>query len=657
MFLVGLLVVSGCDRDWSKSPSLQSEHSLSLESSSVYAPTLILVPKIVSSINKDVEFDIKFLHPEKEIDILNIDFEGDGVVDYMGYGIEQKPTNKYASEGNYVAYVFLRDNEGMEFESKIIVDISSEPRKTQYIYDEEIEPISYLREGDGILEKFVVIINGGFEERFWIDVNMLYNVLTQVYQLSPDHIFLLNHDGLNFNDENPNDMIDYDASIQSINEAFNDLAEIIDEDDQLFIFIDDHGAGYYGETSLYYGFSYNAIKVSENDDLDYLESEFKFRSLFTGGHYRKNHGMNEWAVYEYWSTNSDAYFFYRDEYLSNFHRLELENGSIVSNNDILIERIRDYLVGDSNKNGIIEEELGEFYDWDGDGNMPYDPDTETFDEGDWGNPDLIETFSRSSCPEEDYSDFEEERVTPYCIVDLGLDNISDIDINYNGLNWPNNLEIDGSDIDNEGLFDGIDINSDGDLVDWVSIDESVWVYPSGHLYDDDLKDLIYGLNPSNIFVFSQTCFSGGLVDDLSDNQTVIATATIEEDVSYNNDFIRDFITSLGEIGDWDDDGNNRVSVGEAFNYACEVNPFSYDPQYDDNGDQISHTCQIPNGEDGLLGLNLYFDFCSIEELWDEDLGCVECLTDADCPPRTFFCQSDGTCGSHIGPIEDTSEER
>ncbi len=51
--------------------------------------------------------------------------------------------------------------------------------------------------------------------------------------------------------------------------------------------------------------------------------------------------------------------------------------------------------------------------------------------------------------------------------------------------------------------------------------------------------------------------------------------------------------------------NGYVSMLEAFNYAAGNDFFDEIPQYDDNGDGLSHTNPVPAGGDGTLGCNTY----------------------------------------------------
>lgn len=114
-----------------------------------------------------------------------------------------------------------------------------------------------------------------------------------------------------------------------------------------------------------------------------------------------------------------------------------------------------------------------------------------------------------------------------------------------------------------------------------------------------------------IFVFSP-CNSGGFVDDLSGENTVVISST-RKDETNRAAFIEPFLTSFSGTGDTNSDG--KVSFTEAFNYASNnvsdqyINnnwgTISEHAQLDDNGDKISHEAPVPSGGDGQLAEDIY----------------------------------------------------
>jgi subtilisin family serine protease len=573
---------------------------------------------ILTYVGKETKFYGKAHYLQDDRLSYEWDFDGDGLFDWSSV-VGEVVTHVYSLPGEYKATLRVTTLDGYIARDVIKVVVLAGDGDIQYI-PKRPAPLEITRTGmsltsdglgiaaDGQTTYYAVMINGGREERFWIDVELQYETLKRDYGFSDDRIYLLNYGGLNPYGENPGLMIDYSASIENLDIVFGELINKVDEDDIIFIWIDDHGGGYCGPTNVYYGFSYSKPEVEPGDEHDYLESDFKYRSLFIGHDYRRNIGLNEWGLYRVGTYNEycAGYKYYRKMFVSHYTSIELEGGSVFSDDDVWIEEVLDYLNGDINRDGCIDYAVGDVLDFDNDGVLPYNPDTYEFDEDDWGKSNVIN---------DDYTICETPEFNDDCVFDYGLDDIVDIDINYT-----DTLEVDGSDLDNEGLFDGVDINDDGDMDDWVSIDEYACLY-SGRLYDDDLKYYLDQLNPSLKIVFLEPCFAGGFVDDLSSPDTIVMSANIEEDFSWGNIFVRGFSTALSEPRLSDSDGDGHVSMVEAFNYAA-INDHIEDPQYDDNGDRISHTDPIPNGGEGTLGSTVYFEYRSQSKLVNHGTSAV-----------------------------------
>jgi hypothetical protein len=348
------------------------------------------------------------------------------------------------------------------------------------------------------------------------------------------------------------------------------------------------------------GYLDGRASVDPGDEPDFPESDFKLRSLMTYGDYIRNHGLNVWKTYRSYNGEGKPAF-YRNKYVSHFENVYLETlHGTVSDNDLFIERFVDYARGDTNKDGIIDESMGEVFDHDGDGVPPYDPATGAFDEDDWGEIDILEDdFNRlnTGLP---------EGAGTYRLFDSNFEGRLCIDLAYNG----GPLTIDGRDEDGTGLFDWMDVNQDGDTNDIVSVDEAIFC-PTDAIYDDDLRAMLAQLSAAKITIVAEPCFSGGLVEDLSRTNRVICTASIEDAISYGNIFIRGFIAALHEQDEYgsrvdaDRDRNGAVSMLEAFNYAAGYDFFDEIPQYDDNGDGISCAAPVPSGLEGLLGSITY----------------------------------------------------
>ncbi|HPG37899.1 MAG TPA: PKD domain-containing protein [bacterium] len=540
--------------------------------------------------------------PENDITFYEWDFDGDRHVDYRStiYGPVEY---SYPFPGSFQAILTVHDISGNHATDAVHVQVRSGAGPQEYatLPDKIPAKPTQIAAADETVDKYVILLNGSSEARFWNDMTfMYYDMLQNFYNFKPASIFVFNYDGLNPSGSNPDNLIDYPATKIDLDAVFTDLEQICDTNDQVFIFTTSHGYGYDGPESVYYGYLSARASVDHNDnDKDYLENDFKLRSLFTGGDYRRNHGMDNWACRKEYYTSKNSFNYYRNKYVSHFTNIYFENQGTVSDNDVFIERFVDYLKGDTNKDGYISSMSGAEYDYDGDGNPPYNPATGVYDEDDWGTIDeLIDNYNYAgtSVPGNNYM-----------LFDAGLDNHLDIDINYN-INY---LEADGTDTDNQGLYDGLDVNDDGDMNDWVSIDEAVMMY-DGLLFDDQLAEMAARLPVQAMTFTFMNCFSGGFINDLSSTNRVIMTPTTEELSSWDNDFIRNVIWALKKSDNYnipvdaDDDNNGFISFREAFNFSAVHDPHHNEtPMYDDNGDHIGHSYPVPSGGDGYFGNSVY----------------------------------------------------
>jgi hypothetical protein len=458
---------------------------------------------------------------------------------------------------------------------------------------------------------YVLIINGGSESRYWDDVNYAYEVFTVDYGIAPKDIYFLNYGGTNPAGENPDDMIDYSATKGNLQLVCAELTSTVDEDDMLYVFITDHGRGYTGpiqyttKQQAIYGYLDGDALVDEDDEQDYIESEFKLRSFMTGGNYICNHGMNEWKVY--YSVTSTTTYYYRHMYVSHFADANFIDEGLVSDDDIYIEEFKDYLAGDLDKDGQIKD--GEVIDFDGDGKMPYEHSTGTFDEDDWGQIDTFRDDVRNI-----NTQVPKGFLNTYWILDYGLDGYLDIDLDHD----PENPEVNGTDLDNAGRFDGLDVNDDKDMDDWVSIDEKICLYyPGGDMTDDEFASFLEPINAKVIVVSMLPCFGGGFIEDLRGGNRIIMTSCEEETVSWGDRFVRNIVSALGQkvypdsAGDpstADTNGDGLIDMVEVFNFVAGndyAGPIQM-PQYCDNADGVSVAYPVAlapvcYGEEGWLG--------------------------------------------------------
>ncbi|MBN2137672.1 MAG: PKD domain-containing protein [Sedimentisphaerales bacterium] len=542
--------------------------------------------------------------PDDEIRRYTWDFDGDGTADFTsaqtGYAAWT-----FDRPGRYQSLLTVEDSAGRTASGVrrvTVIDPQAAPTTDHAaptaLPEEQTQP-------DGIRRIFAVVLNGGYDERYWKDAELAYDMLNNGYGIPQTDIYLLNYDGKNPSGLNPGGMIDYPAKVEYIERVFSELAARTDADDELIFLITGHGYGYNGPLSQggeYYGYNSGRISIDPGDEPDFPESDFKLRSLFTGGDYRANHGMNIWTVRKKYAYTKGTEF-YRNKFVSAFNDVYIDQLSdYVSDDDVYIERFVDYALGDTNRDGYINTAAGEVFDFDGDGRQPYDHATGTYDEDDWGPIDKLEdNYNNAPCtlPEGGY---------PYKLFDAGLEGKICIDLAYAG----GEPQIDGRDEDGEGLFDWMDVNRDGDTNDIISIDESLYL-AAGVIYDDQLAVLLDGLHAAKITTAALPCFSGGLVEDLTGPGRIVCAATAEDAVSWGDAFFRGFVAALhkkneyGSPVDADTNANGHISMLEAFNYSAAHDYYDETPQYDDNADGLSHTDPVPAGGDGPLGCVTYME--------------------------------------------------
>ncbi len=423
---------------------------------------------------------------------------------------------------------------------------------------------------DGIEKHYALLLNSSNEARFWSDMENIHQMF-QEKGLSNDDIYLLNYNGKNPEGINPNGMIDNELTNYTLSLVISDLLQVVDSDDVLHVWIDGHGSGYNPEQ----GYIVGDVSIDPNDEQDLVESEFA--SYVTRTYNGFALGLNEWFF------NDENGQQMRYKYVSHFDmQYVTELDQIISDTDEDIEKISDFLIGDTNKNGIIEPELGEIADFDGDGIPGWDSNTKTFDEDDWGDIDLVreENLNGSAIS---------HACESFKIFDLGLDNTFDVDCDPDG----NGFVADGTDIDNDGIFDGVDINSDGDQDDWLSIDEK-YSMPGGSISDDELAEYFQYFEAGKIVFVMEPCHSGGYIDDLSASNRVLMAAIDEEGSSVSNTFIRNVAQALWgkNVSGWagidqsksDLNNDGVVDMLEAFKAGVRHTGGGDMPVYDDNGD-------------------------------------------------------------------------
>ncbi len=166
-----------------------------------------------------------------------------------------------------------------------------------------------------------------------------------------------------------------------------------------------------------------------------------------------------------------------------------------------------------------------------------------------------------------------------------------------------------------------DFNYDGDQVDDIVWDEDLTGWGDA-VYDDEFLDMTMDLDYDTMVIVTVQCFGGGMIADLArgGSDRIIIAATDETSPSnamppsYEySEFTYHLICALnradpdGNPVDADADGDGRVSMVEAFNYASSNDTRAETPQYEDDGDGVPHSGNMPAGGDGTLGENTFLN--------------------------------------------------
>ncbi len=167
---------------------------------------------------------------------------------------------------------------------------------------------------------------------------------------------------------------------------------------------------------------------------------------------------------------------------------------------------------------------------------------------------------------------------------------------------------------------GADLNGDGRQQDCVRIDESFSLWQSGPMYDDEFAAEVAKVSScGTLILIASQCFSGGFLDDLTGPNRVLMSAADDVQISrarrpdlLYNEFPFWIMAALsGQKPDGsgsvnaDADGDGRVSLGEAYNFALRNDATDETPCFEDNDARSFARGAIPAGTEGMLGMKTY----------------------------------------------------
>lgn len=395
----------------------------------------------------------------------------------------------YYSTGTYRVKVVVFDNQENSSYSCISVIVNSGTGIQSKIPSQVLQattPPSKL--GDGICKTYAVLFCGSPDYWFWPQADSIYSTLLNNYQIPADRIFLLYWNGLNPQLQNPNGMIYNKATNENLQGTFNLLSTIMDEDDKLFVWINSHGAGYGADriqSTDFRNVLLSRAYIDNTREKYCKESDFKLRTFYQGEPFVGAFGMNQWHM----SFDKEGKLC-RIRIVSFYNNLKLQDGSIVSDNDVLLEKQIDYQTAN----------------------------------GDWGEIDKIEQnfneLTGGNAP-----GFNQNN---YVLFDKDLDNKLDIDfdqsLSYITQGHINELNADATDIDNDGIIVGMDVNGNGTKDDWITV-ENWFLTFNNKITDYELANILSVIPTNNVIIVMNSCYCGGYVYELSKKGRIIITAT------------------------------------------------------------------------------------------------------------------------------------
>ena len=164
----------------------------------------------------------------------------------------------------------------------------------------------------------------------------------------------------------------------------------------------------------------------------------------------------------------------------------------------------------------------------------------------------------------------------------------------------------------------MDLNGDGDQNDQVAWDEVLYSW-GGDILDDNFPEIFKNLKYNKMVIVMEQCYSGGPIFDMaqSGNNKIIMSAAGQYESSWSmgsgnyDEFSYYFTCAIngatpgGNTVNADANGDGKVSMVEAFNYARTHDTRAETPWYEDNGDGIPHSAEMPALGEGTLGSNTF----------------------------------------------------
>jgi len=552
----------------------------------------------------------------------------------------------YNSAGSYVVKVAAIDVTGQKYYASITLFVSN-GNGTQTILSPNTLKYNSLKSDkeivfDGVKNNYALIVNGAnSNDKIYSQsknsINSIYSSLkTKGY--TDDKIYWLDNSNIpNGVNKNISNMSTFQASI-------DDIEKKIDGDDNLFLWIEDHGYGYKnpsifentndpedafrsGEISTRVNTSKHdmleqnvKLKLFDPKTMDIPLNGTNLNTSFSQVGYPNDFidfvrfsGLDKWFLKKMLFVDASGIQkvkLYRAKYTSHFSYMK-NDGTSITDSDPYIELVIDYPKIDSDIDGIILK--SEYDTWKAnnyDNAFSYNTSAKlaTFqininDENKWQHAYTVL---------KDDIDWNNENwgynlyinvdgnMSETLMFDKNLDNKLDIAFVPQWVQAKNitttQLIVVGTDNDNDGIIDGIDFNQNGSLTDNVGFDEEIHL-SNDALHSNDLAKKLDELPCKFMTIGIMSCFSGGFIQDCSGYGRVVLTGSQKYYWGHTGDFST-YATAFADI--------NNKTILQYYNSAY-IKDWSnqHYHMYDDNGDGLGQNSIISViAGDGCLGSKL-----------------------------------------------------
>ncbi|UCG60485.1 MAG: hypothetical protein JSV52_09115 [Candidatus Zixiibacteriota bacterium] len=595
------------------SQEVADEHSFGTQTPENYLrPQTNMQYKLTTYVGIDCELPHEVIRMSLPVARYAWDFESDGVIDWESRNWEIA-RHAYDKEGSYYATFYAFDILGGHGRAEISVEVlsgSGQPKTESNALklsltgvDERNKKTTFSVFPDPEKRYFLLIADHS-DDWLWTPIVNAYHRLVDSLGATDEEIIVVAGAATGFPDYTSyledTVIVDYRYTSYGVDSAFNYLLANMTVNDDLHIVSSAHGGGRYDEDVFEFDpqLAYRAYRLAagristEGDDPDHCELEQDFKLAIQGwqndGVLETQVGLNEWAAVWIPSENG-RHTAWRTKRVAKFTGMKFVGSRIKKDSDVFVETIKQTLEGDKDRNGYINPDRKEVWDYDGDGIPPIDTvDGEyVYDEDDWGDYELLIDNSDSSWSGGNI------------YFDENFDD--EVDICYDCMEFFPNPVAHATDFGNDGILDRCDLNRDGDWSDYVGIDG--WAFKG---YDDDVAEFIDNLQYRYVTVTMQNCFSGEFIDDLSRPNLAIATSTVDGTLAWGTGFESAIYRSLtGGLYTYEDHfppaEDRVVTLLEAYNEICNRGyTVGGRVRFDDNGDGVGHLCPLPDEGDGAL---------------------------------------------------------